>query len=114
MYLKGIGVKQDYHEGMKWLKKAAEQNDALAQHSLGSVYAKGFRDKSVGFFDKVYHAHLTRDYSEAYKWYTLAAKNGYSQSLRDRTFIAKMWMKHHDIERAERLVREFEQREVMK
>jgi uncharacterized protein len=112
MYLKGAGVKQDRREAMKWLTKAAEQDDALAQHSLGSVYAKGFRDKSVGFFNPLRYAFAsaTRDYVEAYKWFSLAANNGHSQSLRDRAIVAKMWMKDHEIERAERLVREFENR----
>jgi uncharacterized protein len=112
MYLKGAGVKQNYREAMKWLNRAAEQGDALAQHSLGSVCAKGFRDKSVGFFNPMRYAlaSATRDYVEAYKWFTLAAKNGHSQSLRDRAFIAKMWMKDYQIERAERLAREFENR----
>jgi hypothetical protein len=49
---------------------------------------------------------------QAYKWFTLAAHNGHHQSLRDRALIAKMWMrmKDHQIERAEQLVREFENR----
>jgi TPR repeat protein len=112
MYLKGHGVKQDYGEAMKWLTKAAEQNDALAQHSLGSVCAKGFRDKSVSIFSPMRYAFAsaTRDYVQAYKWFTLAANNGHHQSLRDRALIAKMWMKDYQIERAEQLVREFENR----
>ena len=108
MYIKGVGVEQSYQDAQKWLHKAAEQGDALAQHSLGSIFAKGFRDKSVGFFYRVVFASATRDYVEAYKWFTLAAKNGHEQSLRDRAFIAKMWMKDYQIERAERLAREFE------
>jgi TPR repeat protein len=112
MYIKGAGVKQDYREAIKWLTKAAEKNDALAQHSVGSICAKGFRDKSLGFFDPMRYslASATRDYVGAYKWFTLAAKNGHSQSLRDRALIAKMWMKDYQIERAERLVLEHENR----
>jgi hypothetical protein len=109
MYVKGDGVAQSYQEALKWLGKAAEQGDALAQHSLGSIYAKGFRDKSIGFFYRVAFASATRDYVEAYKWFTLAAKNGHPQSLRDRALIAKLWMKDYQISRAEELVREFEQ-----
>ena len=108
MYQKGIGVEQSYRDALKWLRKAAEQGDALAQHGLGSIYAKGFRDKSIGFFDRVVFANATRDYIEAYKWFTLAAKNGHERSLKDRAFIAKMWMKDYQIARAEQLVREFE------
>ncbi|MGO8846426.1 MAG: tetratricopeptide repeat protein [Methylocella sp.] len=109
MYVKGAGVEQSYQDALKWLRKAAEQGDAMAQHSLGSIYAKGFRDKSVGFFYRVVFANATRDYVEAYKWFTLAAKNGHEQSLKDRAFIAKMWMKDYQIARAEQLIREFEQ-----
>lgn len=108
MYVRGVGVEQSYQEALKWLRKAAEQGDALAQHSLGSIYAKGFRDKSVGFFYRVVLANATRDYVEAYKWFTLAAKNGHPQSLKDRALIAKLWMKDYQISRAEELVREFE------
>jgi uncharacterized protein len=109
VYVKGAGVEQSYQDALKWLRKAAEQGDALAQHSLGSIYGKGFRDKSVGFFYRAFFANATRDYVEAYKWFTLAAKNRHEQSLKDRAFIAKMWMKDYQIARAEQLIREFEQ-----
>jgi hypothetical protein len=36
-----------------------------------------------------------RAYVEAYKWFTLAAKNGHAPSLKDRAFIAKLWMKDY-------------------
>jgi TPR repeat protein len=115
MHSKGAGVEQDYQETVKWFLKAAEQGDALAQHNLGSLYAKGFTWKDLGFFNRTRHAFAsaTRDYVEAYKWFTLAAKNGHSRSLRDRAVIAKLRMKDYQIERAEQLIREFE-REGMK
>jgi hypothetical protein len=109
MYVKGIGVQQSYQDALKWLHNAAEQGDGLAQHSLGSVYAKGFRDKNLGFFDRVAFAKATHDYVEAYKWFTLAAKSGVAQSLKDRAIITKLWMKDYQIARAEQFVHAFEQ-----
>lgn len=107
MYLKkGSGVEQDYGEALKWLRRAAMKGDALAFHNLGSVYTTGFRDQSVGFFDRVRYASMTSDHVQAYKWFTLAAERGYATSMRDRSLIEKR-MSPHQIERAKRMIREF-------
>jgi TPR repeat protein len=53
-------VAQDYGEAVKWLSKAAEQNYAAAQFSLGSSYANG-----IG---------VAQDYVEAVKWLSKAAE----------------------------------------
>src|SRR5262250_3371050 len=34
-FLRGEGVKQDFSEAHKWLRRAAEQADPLAEHNLG-------------------------------------------------------------------------------
>ena len=49
MYDKGQGVRQDYHQAVKWHQKAAEQGDAKAQAMLGLMYAfgKGVRQNNV-------------------------------------------------------------------
>ncbi len=107
MYEKGAGVEQSYKDTLKWYCTAAEQGDALAQHNLGTLYTKGFRDRSVGFFLRVRFASATRDYVEAYKWFSLAATNGYTRSLKDRSFIEKR-MTVPQIARAQQLVHEFE------
>lgn len=59
-YLQGAeGMKQDFIEAAKWLTKAADQNNADAQHDLGVMYALGEGVK--------------QDYAEAAKWYKKAA-----------------------------------------
>jgi TPR repeat protein len=102
MYHKGEGVEQDYKQTLKWLRMAAEQGDALAQHSLGSVYAKGFQLKGVGFFDRTGFAFMkaTRDFVEAYKWFSLAGNNGHNISLKDRAII-KMRMSAAQVAKAD-------------
>src|SRR3990170_1139826 len=59
---KGTGISQDYAEAAKWLRKAAEQDNAKAQSSLGELYAKGNG--------------VPQDYTEAAKWYRKAAEQG--------------------------------------
>jgi TPR repeat protein len=41
MYHKGKGVDQNNKEAVKWLRKAAEQGDAVCQKSLGILYLNG-------------------------------------------------------------------------
>jgi uncharacterized protein len=60
MYVNGQGVEKDYTEAVKWYRKAAEQNYALAQSNLGLMYKNG--------------QGLEKDYVEAYAWLNLAAK----------------------------------------
>jgi hypothetical protein len=52
-------VPKDAVEGVKWLRKAAEQNLALAQHNLGFCYFQG--------------QGVAKDAAEAVKWWRLAA-----------------------------------------
>jgi uncharacterized protein len=42
MYFWGMGVVQDYAEGEKWARLAAEQGDASGQVLLGIMYDEGF------------------------------------------------------------------------
>ena len=62
MYRKGLGVKQDYFEAVKWFRKAAEQGYAQAQFNLGTMYNNGRGVKQDDF--------------EAVKWYRKAAEKG--------------------------------------
>jgi TPR repeat protein len=41
MYKNGEGVAQNYQEAAKWLRLAAAQGQALAQHSLGEMHING-------------------------------------------------------------------------
>jgi TPR repeat protein len=102
------GSAQDYRQAAEWYHKAAEQNHSLAQFNLGVMYAMGqgvARDaaQSAMWFGKaarlgdagaqfhlgescqrVSFAQAPADASEsrieAYKWYRLAAAQGYKDS----------------------------------
>ena len=41
MYLKGEGVAQDPKQAVVWLRRAADQGHAMAQHALGLKYYQG-------------------------------------------------------------------------
>jgi TPR repeat protein len=64
--MRGLGIyyhiKKNYKEALKWFRISAEQGDADAQFTLGTLYDK----------DKNY----PQDYKEAVKWYTKAAEQG--------------------------------------
>jgi TPR repeat protein len=53
---------QDYAEAAKWLRKAADQGESLAQDDLGAMYYNGWG--------------VPQDYAEAAKWYHQAADRG--------------------------------------
>jgi Sel1 repeat len=55
-------LSQDYSEAMKWLRKAADKGNPLAQSNLGEMYYKGWG--------------VPQDYAEAAKWYLKAAAQG--------------------------------------
>jgi hypothetical protein len=103
------GAAQDYRQAAEWYHKAAEQNHSLAQFNLGVMYAQGqgvARDvaQSAVWFGKAarlgdagaqYHlgdschrasivqlsAEASESRIEAYKWYRLAAVQGYGNSI---------------------------------
>ena len=62
MYVKGLGVPQDYKTAVKWYRLAAEQGDADAQTNLGYMYEKG--------------QGVPKNYKTAAKWYKLSADQG--------------------------------------
>jgi TPR repeat protein len=90
------GVAKDYEEAVKWYRKAAEQNFALAQFDLGTCYSNGqgvMKDnvEAVKWYRKAADQNLakaqynlavcysngqgvTKDYMEALKWYRKAAE----------------------------------------
>jgi TPR repeat protein len=57
-----LGVAKDEAEAVRWFRKAAEQNHAEAENSLGSCYACG--------------QGVAKDEVEAAKWYRKAAERG--------------------------------------
>jgi hypothetical protein len=102
------GAAQDYRQAAEWYHKAAEQNHCLAQFNLGVMYARGqgvARDaaQSAMWFGKAAQlgdagaqfclgdrcqrasfeqapAEALESRIEAYKWYRLAAVQGYKDS----------------------------------
>ena len=68
MYLEGDGVSQNYDEGLKWCRLAAEQGDVASMATLGFIYHGSYQVK--------------RDYLEAFKWFCKAASQGNSKSLK--------------------------------
>lgn len=104
------GAGQDYGQAAEWYHKAAEQNHSLAQFNLGVMYARGqgvakdaaqselWFDKAAKLGDAGAQFHLgdscqrasfgqapaeaTESRIEAYKWYRLAAAQGYMDSAK--------------------------------
>lgn len=66
IYEEGVLRAQDIPQAILWYRKAAAQDDWIAQFSLGRIY----------FFGKG----TARDTSEAKKWFTAAARSGDSGS----------------------------------
>src|SRR5260370_1425275 len=61
-----LGVAKDEAEAVKWFRKAAEQNVADAQFSLGVCYANG--------------QGVTEDAAESVKWFRKAAEQNYAEA----------------------------------
>lgn len=65
-YLTGDGVHKDDAEAVKWLRKAADQDNPIAERYLAEMYFKG--------------RGVTTDNAEAAKWLRMAAEQGDAQS----------------------------------
>lgn len=130
----GVGAAQDYAQAADWYRKAAEQNHRLAQVNLGVMYAQGqgvTKDsaQSVVWFDRAAHlgdaggqyhmgrkcqrasmdglpAKPTEARIEAYKWYQLAAAQGYKDSV-DAYITLTFKMTHADVAEANQRVASF-------
>lgn len=71
MYAHGQGVARDDVQSANWFDKAAQQGDAGAQYQLG----KSCHRASLGPTENAPECRI-----EAYKWYQLAAAQGYQGS----------------------------------
>lgn len=131
-YHAGEGVIQDFAEGVKWYRKAAEQGVTIAQVALGNCYVKGEgvdRDLSEaaewfrraaeqGDSDGQFRLGLCYesgagtelDLTRAYMWYNLAAASENDETAADarknQGTLAKK-MSRHEIAEAQRLSREW-------
>lgn len=61
-YYHGYGVKKDYLQTIKWLKKPIEKKHIKAQQLMGILYFKG--------------KGINRDYKKGFEWLRLSADNG--------------------------------------
>ena len=84
---------QDYAEAAKWYKKAAEQGDSNAQNILGAMYERG--------------KGMPKDFVEAYKWFSISGEgdNEYGRTYREK--IGKRKMTPDQITEAQRLAKEW-------
>jgi TPR repeat protein len=80
MFADGQGVIQDQAKSLMWMRSAALQGDAGAQHHLGMKHR---RDSFEGVAKDALESNL-----EAYKWFHLAAAQGYRASDAARNDIA--------------------------
>jgi TPR repeat protein len=85
-------VSQDYAEGIKWLRKAAQMGNDMAQCSLGNFIARG-----IG---------VTQNYIEAYKWLNLSAAQGNADAAKVRDIVSSN-MTQSQIAEGQRLAAEF-------
>jgi TPR repeat protein len=74
MYALGQGMTQNEGEAVRWIRRAAEQGDAAAQFNLGARYHRA----SVSGLEM----DAAESRIEAYKWFQLAAAQGYKDSKR--------------------------------
>ena len=128
-YVNGSGVAKNFAEGAKWLSKAAEQNNALAQYNLAVCYAKGLGKRknlaqacqwflkaaqqnnpeaqyNLGFYYLNGGVGVRRDYVQAYKWIALAAAQGDRDAQSNLAFLEER-MTRNAIAQGQALVREF-------
>jgi hypothetical protein len=73
MYAQGQGMAPNEGEAVRWIRLAAEQGDAAAQFNLGNRYHRA----SVSGLEM----DAAESRIEAYKWFQLAAAQGYKDSL---------------------------------
>jgi len=97
-YMNGVGVERDQAEGIKWYRKAVEQNSAEGEWYLADCYFRGNGvEQNYTEAIKLYRKSadqgnhyaqeclgacysdgkgVTQDYTEAFKWYRKAADQG--------------------------------------
>lgn len=83
MYAQGQGVERDDVQSTQWFLKAARQGDAGAQFHLGENYHRASFSKST--------QEASESRIEAYKWFHLAAAQGYwGSEAASATLLFKM------------------------
>jgi hypothetical protein len=124
-------VAKDDVEAVKWFRKAAEQNDAIAQCDLGICYYNGqgvAKDEveamkwcrkaaEQNYADAQYGlgvcyaagAGVAKNYIEAHKWIYLAAAQG-NEDAKEKLPLLDQEMTPEQIAKAQQLAHEFKPR----
>lgn len=106
LYMKGLGVEQNYPLALDWYRRAAEQGERMAQSKLGILYYHGLgtgKDpaEAARWFEKAAGQGVTaaqailgslyaagdgvpQDLARAYYWYTLAEEQGDPEGAKGR------------------------------
>lgn len=111
VFEKGLGPKRDLNEAISAYKKGAELGNRKSMHNLATLYASGVAsgtpdyDRAVPLFEQAAELDLVDsqfnlavllvnglgtkvNLSEAYKWFSIAAKNGDKEAGKKRDEIA--------------------------
>jgi TPR repeat protein len=90
-----IARPQDYLEAVKWFRRAADQDDPVAELRLGMMYLK--------------NQGVPQDFVQAHKWFNLSAVQGVQDAVTNRDEVARR-MTAAQIAEAQRLAREWKPR----
>lgn len=110
LYMRGLGVTQDYGQARSWYEKAALESNPIAEAKLGLMYYLGLgveenRTRAAEWFQKAgdqgdAHSAMTlaemyvagdgvsQNRTEAYIWYTIASELGYHEADQPRITLA--------------------------
>lgn len=105
MFAQGQGVERDEAAALRWTSRAAEAGDAAGQYSLGMrCHRASIRNEpSAAIESRI----------EAYKWFQLAAAQGYKDSLASRARVTSH-MTHADVTEANQRAKRFQPRHGIK
>ena len=73
LYMNGFGVDRDYEKATNWLKEAAWGGDEWARYGIGLIHEE------------------QRQYSQAIRWYLLAALNGYDFGFKRAVYLMVLY-----------------------
>ena len=110
LYMRGLGVPQDYTQARAWYEKAAMESNPIAEAKLGVIYYLGLgieenRTRAAEWFQKAgdqgdAHSAMTlaemylagdgirQNRTEAYIWFTIASELGYREADEPRIRLA--------------------------
>jgi serine/threonine protein kinase len=88
-------ARREYDEALKILRPLAQGGDVRAQDTLAGMYANGFG--------------VTRNYNQAYIWYSLAARGGSTTAPASRDRMARL-LQPVEVQQADRLVENWQAR----